>query len=200
MQRFVLQQNIKRFRALMAEEREARSLTTLRTLLTDAERNLALMDARDLGLFPLGPVQGPADRLRQRDREFARLFERAEENYLLVDPNPGLRLVDINEACAAATLTSRSEIVGERLFDVFPDNPEEPHADGVSNVFHSLRLVAETRKPHRMAIQRYDVRDAEGTWVTRYWRQVNQPIFSDAGDLVRILLQVEDVTDRVPIS
>ncbi|HVN00094.1 MAG TPA: hypothetical protein VMT68_07750 [Caulobacteraceae bacterium] len=197
MQRFVLEQNIKRFHALMTEERDSRSLATLRNLLSESERNLALMDATGLGLLPEVAVRGPEDPFAQRDREFARLFEAAEENYLLLDPRPGLHIVDLNEAYAAATLTSRTGIPGERMFDVFPDNPGEALADGVSNLFRSLRLVAQTRKPHSMAIQRYDIRDQAGNWIVRYWRPVNLPIFSDAGDLVRLLHQVEDVTAEV---
>ena len=197
MQRFVLEQNIKRFRALMTEERDSRSLETLRNLLSESERNLALMDAIGLGLLPEVAVRGPADPFAQRDGEFARLFEAAEENYLLLDPRPGLRIVDVNEAYANATMTSRNGIPGERVFDVFPDNPADPLADGVSNLFRSLKRVAETRKPHSMAIQRYDIRDQAGNWIVRYWRPVNLPIFSDAGDLVRLLHQVEDVTAEV---
>ena len=197
MQRFVLEQNIKRFHALMTKERESRSLATLRNLLSESERNLALMDATGLGLLPEVAVRGPADPFAQRDREFSRLFEAAEENYLLLDPRPGLRIVDVNEAYANATMTSRNGIPGERMFDVFPDNPADPLADGVSNLFRSLKRVAETRKPHTMAIQRYDVRDQQGDFVVRYWRPVNLPIFSAAGDLVRLLHQVEDVTAEV---
>ena len=197
MQRFVLEQNIKRFHALMTKERESRSLATLRNLLSESERNLALMDATGLGLLPEVAVRGPADPFAQRDGEFTRLFEAAEENYLLLDPRPGLRIVDVNEAYANATMTSRNGIPGERMFDVFPDNPADPLADGVSNLFRSLKRVAETRKPHTMAIQRYDVRDQQGDFVVRYWRPVNLPIFSDAGDLVRLLHQVEDVTAEV---
>ena len=181
----------------MKEERDARSLTTLRNLLSESERNLALMDASGLGLLPEVAVRGPADPFGQRDAEFARLFETAEENYLLLDPRPGLHIVDLNKAYADATLTSRSGVPGERMFDVFPDNPGDPLADGVSNLFRSLKLVADTRKPHKMAIQRYDIRDQAGNFVVRYWRPVNLPIFSDAGELVRLLHQVEDVTAEV---
>jgi hypothetical protein len=49
-------------------------------------------------------------------------------------------------------MTSRHRLAGERLFDVFPDNPDDPPADGVSNLYASLRIAAETGQPHAMKI------------------------------------------------
>ena len=50
------------------------------------------------------------------------------------------------------------------MFDVFPDNPDDPAANGVRNLRASLERVRETCAPDRMPIQRYDIRrpEAEG--------------------------------------
>jgi len=74
-------------------------------------------------------------------------------------------------------MTARDAIAGEKLFDVFSDNPNDPSADGVSNLYASLKIAAETGRPHTMAFQRYDVRDAAGRFVERYWRPLNTPLF-----------------------
>ena len=197
MQRFVLRQNISRFRDLLAQEESERSRTTLLTLLATAERDLAILEAGESGARTVGAVTGPADRQAGRAKHFVRLFEQSPENYLLIDPGPGLRIVDLNDAFARTTMTSRAAIEGERLFDVFPDNPEDPLATGVSNAFQALRVVADTRKPHAMAIQRYDVRDSDGRFVVRHWRSLNSPLFSASGELIYILHRVEDVTAEV---
>ncbi|WP_246208164.1 hypothetical protein [Bradyrhizobium rifense] len=49
---------------------------------------------------------------------------------MLLDPGPGLQIVDINAAYAKATLIVRESVLGRSLFEVFPDNPDDPHADG----------------------------------------------------------------------
>ncbi|MDA9473789.1 hypothetical protein XI03_04515 [Bradyrhizobium sp. CCBAU 65884] len=116
---------------------------------------------------------------------------------MLLDPGPGLVIVDVNDAYAAATLTSRAEIVGRSLFEMFPDNPDDPLADGVSNLYSSLRIVGETGRAHAMAIQRYDIRDPGGTFVERHWQPINSPIHDTTGHLVYLLHHVEDVTAQV---
>jgi PAS domain-containing protein len=196
MQRFVLRQNISRFQGLLEGEADPDRRATLRSLLASATRDLALIEAQEAGARPC-PVEiarGPADRSSARLREFTRLFEEAPDSFLLLDPGPGLHIVDLNASYEAATLVKKVAVVGERLFDVFPDNPADPLADGVNNLYRSLCSVAETGRPHAMAIQRYDIRDADGRFQTRYWQPVNAPIFSDGGKLLYILHSIEDVT------
>ena len=65
------------------------------------------------------------------------------------------------------TFTDRNEILGRSLFDVFPEDPERPLADGVINLYTSLKAVANTGKPHAMAVQRYDIRNAAGDFDER---------------------------------
>jgi hypothetical protein len=81
---------------------------------------------------------------------------------MLLDPAPGLHIVDINNAYAQATFTSRNDVVGQSLFEIFPDNPDDELADGVSNLYASLRTVVKTGQPHVMAIQHYDIRNPQG--------------------------------------
>ena len=80
---------------------------------------------------------------------------------------------------------------GEKLFNVFPDNPGDPFADGAANLFDSLRIVAETGQSHAMAVQRYDVRGPTGKFVERYWQPLNSPVLNENGDLVFILNRVD---------
>ena len=50
-----------------------------------------------------------------------------------------------------ATLMSRERLVGQYMFDAFPDNPQTPEANGSHNVRASLRRVLATGQPHRRA-------------------------------------------------
>lgn len=131
-----------------------------------------------------GGYYGPAKVDR---RLFRDLIENTPEAFMVIDPRPGFHIVDINDAYAAATLTARGKVAGDKLFDVFPDNPGTPDADGVSNLYESIQRAAQSGVPHTMAIQRYDVRDDDGHFVERVWRPVNTPIFDEQGRLVFVL-------------
>ena len=119
---------------------------------------------------------------------------------MLLDPGPGLHIVDVNDAYAEATFITRGDVVGKSLFEVFPDNPDEVLADGVSNLYSSLRTVAQTGQPHAMAIQRYDIRNPVGEFVERHWQPINTPIHDKDGHLIFLLHHMEDVTDLVQSS
>ena len=125
-------------------------------------------------------------------REFRLLFEAAPGAYLVLDPE--LRIVAATNAYLTATHTLRETIVGRELFDVFPDNPADPHATGTRNLRASLETVLRTQAPHTMAVQKYDIRrpDGEG-FEEHYWTPVNTPVL--AGDRVAYIIHaVEDVT------
>ncbi|MET9108904.1 PP2C family protein-serine/threonine phosphatase [Streptomyces zhihengii] len=103
---------------------------------------------------------------------------------------------DVNEAFLAISGRTREQVVGRYLFDVFPDNPGDPSADGVRNLSASLRRVIETGEPDSMALQRYDVEDPKrpGTWEERWWSPVNVPVTGPDGSVALLLHRVEDVT------
>lgn len=199
MELFLLQENIRLFRQRLAEQHDARMQSTLCSLLTTAERQLALLESARNGTTAAPPVVGTG-RPQQSLSKLASLrreFEASPSPYLIVDPRPGMHIVDINDAYAGVTMTMRSRIAGERLFDVFPDNPEDQAADGVNNLFASLRTATETGRPHTMKVQRYDVRDVSGRFVVKYWQPVNTPILDDRGNLMFLLHHVEDVTEAM---
>jgi signal transduction histidine kinase len=123
-----------------------------------------------------------------------RLLEAAPNAYLILDPN--LTIVGVTKAYLDATMTGRDEIFGRHLFDVFPDNPDDPHATGTRNLRASLETVLATRAPHAMTVQKYDIRRpaaAGGGFEERYWKPVNTPIVID-GCIAYIIHAVEDVT------
>lgn len=100
----------------------------------------------------------------------------------------------VNDAYLTATARTAGELVDVHMFDAFPDNPEEPDADGVANLNRSLERAARSRRPDNMLIQRYDIHDAaSGRWGLRHWSPLNTPIL-EGNRVVGLLHQVEDVT------
>src|SRR5437773_1615052 len=74
---------------------------------------------------------------------FKALFESTPGLYLVLDAK--LRIVAASDAYTRATLTRREEILGRDVFDVFPDNPDDPAASGVRNSRASFERVLLTR-------------------------------------------------------
>ena len=167
-------------------------------MLEETRRELALFASDRMGTQSyIGQFNrgGRPNRLTRAERRRLRdLIEASRRPYMVIDPRPGLHIIDINDAFAAATLTQRHRVASDRLFDTFPDNPGSSGADGVSNLFESLQRAAQSGEAHAMALQRYDVRDAEGHFVTRHWLPTNIPVFDDAGRLLYILHESKVVT------
>jgi PAS domain S-box-containing protein len=130
--------------------------------------------------------------------DFWAVFESAPDNYLLLAPDaPRFTMLAANEARLRATGTRREDVLGRPLFEIFPDYPADSEATGVRNLRASLEEVLRTRKPHRMAVQKYDIRNTAGGFEERYWEPLNSPVVDDDGKLVYIIHRVEDVTARV---
>jgi PAS domain-containing protein len=195
MHRFIEQQNIVHLERLLATEGISdKSRDLLEAQLLAAQRRLAMLNAVKAGL---GSRPRSSSKLACRFRDE---FEAAPMPLLLLDPGPGMRIVHANKAYAAATMVDLGRVAGEKLFNVFPDNPGDPFADGAANVFDSLRIVAETGRSHSMAVQRYDVRNQNGMFVEKYWRPVNSPVLDADDGLMFILNRVLDVTARFRAS
>lgn len=112
----------------------------------------------------------------------------------------------MNDSYLRATLTQRDGpdgIVGRRLFDVFPDNPADPHATGEANLRASLEAVLRARVPHEMAVQKYDIArpfSDGGGFEERYWSPVNVPVLGASGDVTLIIHHVTDVTEAARLA
>ena len=129
--------------------------------------------------------------------DFRALFEGSPNLYLVLDPD--LKIVAVNDAYCQATMTNRKTILGRDIFDVFPDNPDDLAATGVSNLRASLERVLQFRRPDKMALQKYDIpRPASegGGFEERYWSPLNSPVLDGRGKVTWIIHRVEDVTER----
>jgi signal transduction histidine kinase/DNA-binding response OmpR family regulator len=129
--------------------------------------------------------------------DFRLLFEESPDVLLVLLPDaPRYTMVAATNARWHATHTA-SEILGRGLFEVFPDNPDDPSATGSSNLRASLERVLKTRQPDTMPVQKYDIRGADGTFEVKYWSPKNLPVLSASGEVLYVLHRVEDVTELV---
>lgn len=134
------------------------------------------------------------------DVDFRKLFEGVPGLYLVLRPD--LTIVAVSDAYLKATMTVRHDILGRYLFDVFPDNPDDPKATGVQNLRASLDQVLQRRTFDVMPLQKYDIRrptSEGGSFEERWWSPMNAPILGPDGRTLYIVHQVEDVTEFVKL-
>ncbi|MFH8574797.1 SpoIIE family protein phosphatase [Streptomyces zaomyceticus] len=122
------------------------------------------------------------------------LFAATPSPYLVLAPD--LVIVDVNDAYLRATGRTRANLLGQHVFDAFPDNPADPDADGVKNLGASLGRVLATGEADTMAVQKYDIPvvSQPGVFEERWWSPVNTPVKNADGRVAWIIHRVEDVT------
>ncbi len=133
--------------------------------------------------------------------DYRSVFEAAPGLYLVLEPD--LTIVAVSDAYLRATMTNREKILARRLFDVFPDNPDDPQANGMRNLSASLQRVLDTGAPDMMAVQKYDMRRPEaegGGFEERYWSPANSPVLGADGRIAYLIHRVEDVTELVRLQ
>jgi signal transduction histidine kinase len=131
--------------------------------------------------------------------DFRVLFESAPGLYLVLTSD--LSIVAVSDAYLAATMTKREDILGRPLFEIFPDNPSNPRADGVRNLKASLERVLQNRASDTMPPQKYDIRRPDGGgFEERYWSPVNSPVMGKDQRVVYIIHRVEDITEFVKLK
>ena len=117
--------------------------------------------------------------------------------YLILQPDAsGYRIVAANEAYLRATRREQSDLVGQDIFEAFPEHPGQ-HT--LSILRTSLNRVVTQRQTDDMGLLRYDLpRTTEGGKVLeeRYWQSKNIPILDAAGTVSHVIHATEDVTQR----
>ncbi|MFI8218964.1 PP2C family protein-serine/threonine phosphatase [Streptomyces sp. NPDC085932] len=129
--------------------------------------------------------------------DYAAMFQSLPGMVALLTPE--LVYADVNEEFVRGSGRSREQLIGRYVFDVFPDNPNDPSATGMRNLEASLYRVLATGERDAMALQRYDVEDPErpGEWEERYWSPVNAPVLGSDGKVALIVHRVEEVTELI---
>ncbi|MES2763074.1 MAG: ATP-binding protein [Bacteroidota bacterium] len=133
--------------------------------------------------------------------DYQKIFESSPSLFLLLLPNyPDFTIIGGSENYLRATLTKRNEIVGKKLFEVFPDNPDDLQANGTSNLKRSLERVINLKQQDIMPVQKYDIpvpAEQGGGFEERFWDPKNTPVLNEKNEILYIIHQVVDVTTNV---
>jgi hypothetical protein len=115
---------------------------------------------------------------------------------------PDLVIVAASDAYLRATMTEREAIVGRHLFDVFPDNPDDPRrrraqSPRVARSRTSTHAPGHDGLPEvRHPTPRIRGRRLRGTIL----EPAQLPVLNPDGSLACIIHRVEDVTEFVRLS
>lgn len=133
--------------------------------------------------------------------DFKSLFESIPGLFLVLTSD--LKIVAVSDAYLKATLTKKNEIIDKGIFEVFPDNPDDPNATGVSNLKASFQRVLENKIPDALAPQKYDVQRPEsegGGYEIKYWSPLNSPVLDEQNEVKYIIHRVEDITEFMSLK
>lgn len=159
-----------------------------------------MTNAADTGNFsrlPAGEQNSPSS-TQPIQPDFQALFESIPSPCLALDPQ--LRVIAVSYAYASATMQRREDMLGRTMFDIFPDNPDDPSADGVRNLHASLQRVLRHKVADVMAVQKYDITrppEQGGGFEVRYWNPVNSPVLDERGEVRYIIHRAEDITEFI---
>ncbi|WP_369241010.1 PP2C family protein-serine/threonine phosphatase [Streptomyces sp. R21] len=135
--------------------------------------------------------------MRKPQIDYAAVFHALPGMVALLTPD--LVYADANEDFLRLAGRTREQLLGRYIFDVFPENPNDPAATGMHDVRTSMLRVVATGERDTMALQRYDVEDPQrpGQWQERYWSPINAPVADPDGQVVLIVHRVEEVTELI---
>src|SRR3990167_1130941 len=111
--------------------------------------------------------------------DYQAILKCAPDLYLILDIH--FNIIEVSDAYLKATKVTR-KILWHHIFEIFPDNPEDPTATGVKNLRASLKRVLQNKHTDTMAIQKYDIRRPKsegGGFEERYWSPMNSPVLDE---------------------
>ncbi|MGW2915904.1 PP2C family protein-serine/threonine phosphatase [Streptomyces asoensis] len=112
---------------------------------------------------------------------------------------PDLVYADANDDFLRLAGRTREQLLGRYIFDVFPENPNDPAAAGMRETRESMLRVVATGERDTMALLRYDIEDPQrpGVWREHYWSPVNAPVQDPDGQVALVVHRVEEVTELI---
>ena len=116
------------------------------------------------------------------------IFDRMPNAAMVLDTD--LVFVDANDAYCEAVQRSKEQLLGQHIFDVFPDTPER--VEKVREIFQQTldgQMTQLDAQPYRMV-------RPDGSIEERLWQIAQFPVRCDSGTVQFLVQRAEDVTER----
>jgi PAS domain S-box-containing protein len=121
--------------------------------------------------------------------KYRELFEALPSPYMILDTD--LRYVAANQAYAEATNHAVSELIGQKLFDLFPNEGEAGQ-----RLQESFLRVIRSGRSDTLAHIHYAIPASNGDgFEDRYWTAVHFPIQDENGHVTHVVQNTVDVTE-----
>jgi|SRR5271166_296201 len=106
-----------------------------------------------------------------------------------------LRIRGANATYEAVSMRQRDEMLGDFVFDVFPDDPNDPQANGSSKLLVSIETALRRRGTDTMPIFRYDITDPQNpdVFLAKLWTSSITSV-DDGDEQIGVLLRVAATT------
>lgn len=128
--------------------------------------------------------------------EFEKLFDVLPNPYMVLDTD--WRYVAVNRAYEHAVMRSRAELIGQELFEMFPNEGESGR-----RLKASIEAVLDSGEPDTIAFIPYEIprpAEAGGGFEQRYWTATHTPITNSEGRVEFIVQNTADVTEIVRLK
>ena len=116
---------------------------------------------------------------------YQQLFEASPHPYMILGVDDRFTIMAVNERYLQVTNRERAAMVGRGLFEVFPNDPNDPQSTSVSDLRASLHRVINSKQADVMSVQQYDITATDGSaeFVRKYWSPVNTPVLDVQGNI-----------------
>ena len=134
------------------------------------------------------------------DPIFAAAFNLSPIGQYLLAPTDKLDILAVNDAFLRSVSRRREDVLGRPLFEVFPNNPDNPDDVGVQSLAASIATAIATRSSQSMAAQHYPIemhKDGRSWFQDMYWSATNTPVYDADGTLLCISHTTIDITAQV---
>jgi len=133
--------------------------------------------------------------------DFRKLFDIIPGSYIILLPD--LTVAAVSDEYLRATMVGREDLLGRYLFDVFPENPDDPEAHRAADVRGSVEKVFRTGETDTLPAIKYDVQrpaSEGGGFEERFWKLATYPFFGADGRVEYAVHRIEDITEQVRLE
>ncbi len=118
--------------------------------------------------------------------DFQRLFSALPTPFMVLDRN--LRFVDMNPEYLRVTEREREELIGQYVFDAFPERPDR------EALFKDAFQRALAGEQNALEREPFSIPDENGVMREVVWRCVHAPVQDDSGTVTHMVQHAVDVT------